>query len=120
MSNNDNPIIDIPDDDPTIMDIPTSLDWDGIWEDMSPGPGDTTYLYTTVEMMGIPFYVDAFAVDESGEALCSRGARMLKRVREIDDYEVGARYRTVQLIPGLNFMVVFTPFREPLTTESKL
>jgi hypothetical protein len=70
-------------------------------------------------MWGITFYVDAFAIDESGEALCAAGARLLKLVRLIDDYEVGAFYGTVELRPGMNYMVVFTPGRSS-ASDSRL
>jgi hypothetical protein len=93
---------------PTI-EIPSDLEWEepGAVTDFVPG----TFLYTEVEMWGITFYVDAFAVDESGEALSAAGARVLKSVREIDDYEQGTTYQTVELEPGRNFMIVFTPAR---------
>jgi hypothetical protein len=95
-------------DTPSI-EIPADLEWEepGAVTDFIPD----TFLYTELEMWGIRFYVDAFAVDESGEALAPAGARVLKSVREIDDYELGALYETVELIPGRKFMIVLTPAR---------
>jgi hypothetical protein len=84
--------------------IPPDLEWEYTNE-------NSTHLGTTVQMWGITFYVDAFAVTESGEAVCADGARLLKLVRLIDGYEVGAFYETVELRPGRNFMILFTPGR---------
>jgi hypothetical protein len=89
----------------TTIEIPTDLDWEDV------GEGPNTHLGATVKMWGITFYVDAFAIDESGEALCPSGARLLKLVRLMDGYEVGAFYKTVELRPGMNYMIVFTPGR---------
>jgi hypothetical protein len=89
----------------TTIEIPTDLDWEDV------GEGPNTFLGATVKMWGITFYVDAFAIDESGEALCASGARLLKLIRLIDDYEVGAFYKTVELRPGMNYMIIFTPGR---------
>ena len=95
--------------DTTKINIPSDLEW----EEPSAVVGfvPDTFLYTEVEMWGITFYVEAFAVDESGEALAPAGARVLKSIREIDDYEQGATYQTVELIPGRRFMIVLTPAR---------
>jgi hypothetical protein len=77
-------------DEITTNQLPTDLDWEDV------GEAPNTLLGVTVTMWGITFYVDAIAIDESGEALCPSGARLLKLVREIDDYEVGAFYERRQ------------------------
>ena len=91
--------------DKTKIEMPPDLEWEDV------GDAPNTHLGATVQMWGITFYIDAFAIDESGEALCPSGARLLKLVRLIDGYEVGAFYKTVELRPGLNYMIVFTPGR---------
>jgi hypothetical protein len=65
--------------DTTKINIPSDLEW----EELSAAVGfvPDTLLFTEVEMWGITFYVEAFAVDESGEALAPAGARVLKSVR---------------------------------------
>jgi hypothetical protein len=88
----------------TTIELPTDLDWEDV------GEGPDTHLGVTVTMWGISFYLDAIAV-ESGEALCPSGARVLKSIRDIDDYELGALYQTVELRPGMNYMIVLTPAR---------
>jgi hypothetical protein len=89
----------------TTIELPTDLDWEDV------GEGPDTHLGVTVTIWGIRFYVDAIAVNESGEALCPSGFRILQSIREIDDYEIGALYETVELRPGMNYMIVFTPGR---------
>lgn len=87
------------DEIPTI-EIPADLDWVDWY--------NGTVLYAVVRIWGVPYNVEAIAVDKYGKALGRGGAgqlALLKRLKDVD-YDLCA----VTLKPGRHYVISFVPF----------
>jgi hypothetical protein len=87
------------DEIPTI-EIPADLDW----VDWYSG----TVLHSVVRIWGVPYNVEAIAVDKSGKARGRAAARrlaLLKRLKGVD-----CELCAVTLKPGRHYVISFVPF----------